>query len=116
VHILICVHTLIMDITSIILEVHRTCSAVSLSPFLFVCQENASNAEIVNEIAADAGKAREEITAGCNKVAKNRVNHLRKEQISQGVLHRMLLTLGRLTFEEVQPPHFTNMFVYTHTV
>lgn len=36
------------------------------------------------------------------RFAKDRRNHLRKEQLSQGVLHRIIKSLGRLMFEEVR--------------
>jgi hypothetical protein len=44
------------------------------------------------------------------KVARSRLNHLRKEQLSQGVLNRILQTLGRFSIQEViqtQPHHLT---------
>jgi hypothetical protein len=34
-------------------------------------------------------------------LARKRKHHLRKEQLSQGVLKRLLQTLGRLTYDEV---------------
>ena len=34
-------------------------------------------------------------------VARKRRKYLRKEQLSQGVLNRLLMSLGRLTYEEV---------------
>jgi len=37
----------------------------------------------------------------CRMNAKKRTRHLRKEQVSQGVLKRLLLSLGRFSYEEV---------------
>jgi hypothetical protein len=35
------------------------------------------------------------------RLARKRATHLRKEQLSQGVLNRVLQSLGRLVYEEV---------------
>ena len=62
--------------------------------------------EVVNPIKMAKAGAIEILTvkldARNNKCAKDRKNHLRKEQLSQGVLKRIIQSLGRLTFEEVQ--------------
>jgi hypothetical protein len=35
-------------------------------------------------------------------LARKRTTHMRKEQLSQGVLHQIMRSLGRLTFEQVR--------------
>jgi hypothetical protein len=68
-------------------------------------QGNENVTEVVDPIQ-DNGEELNDLTTGCIKTSKARTKLLRKEQISQGVLHRMLKTLGRVTFEQVATPRF----------
>jgi hypothetical protein len=80
---------------------------------VFVCVQDPMDIEAAHtELGGQIGEVQrlssthpvglEKLQALLATSGKNRNNHLRKEQISQGVLSTLLRSLGRLVVEQVQ--------------
>jgi hypothetical protein len=67
--------------------------------------ESIGEIEVVESLGNETVGGKELVLAKldtrCNHLARLRKTHLRKEQLSQGVLMRLLKVLGRLALEEV---------------